>query len=98
MKINVKQIKHICCEYDGTKSQLINDIFKDIFKCDIYQKDMLFEFDKNERVLYVKRDISIHGSPYYETVNKITDCCLIDLYFSLMDVYNKLCSYERIKL
>ena len=97
MKINVKHIQYLNCEYDGTKSELINDIFKDIFGYSIYQCGINFEYLKDKNILLIQADTSVHGSLCFETIKEIKKQELIDLYFSLIDVHEKLLNYENKK-
>ena len=97
MKLNGIKKSIVEIEYSGTYSELIDEIFKDIFNCSLKNADnIIIEKD----IIKIQMDESYHGSPMYKTIkeiNKNDDEELFYLANSLYLVYSGYISLIKTK-
>ena len=97
MKLNGIKKSIVEIEYSGTYSELIDEIFKDIFNCSLKNIDnIIIEKD----IIKIQMDESYHGSPMYKTIKEIhknDDEELFYLANSLYLVYNDLLGFKKRK-
>ena len=94
MKLLGFRKENVEIEFDGTYSDLIDKIFQDIFKVSLNNSDNIFI---NNEIIEFQRDISLHGTPYYETyksIKKELNYEKFELAIKLINIYNDLKKYK----
>ena len=94
MKLSGVKREVIEVEYNGSYSDLINIIFQDIFKASLNNSDNILIKDD---IIEFQRDISLHGTPYYETyksIKKEFNEDKFNLAVKLINLYNELQYYK----
>jgi hypothetical protein len=97
MKLNGIKKSFVEIEYFGTYSELIDEIFKDIFNCSFKNMDnIIIEKD----IIKIQIDESYHGSPMYKTIKEIRKNDDEELFYlanNLYLVYTDLLSFKKRK-
>ena len=94
MKLSGVKHELVEIEYNGSYSDLISNIFQDIFKASLKSFDNILIKDN---IIEFQHDISLHGTPYYEThksIKKEFNENKFNLAVKLINLYNDLQYYK----